>query len=71
MHELGLAVHKRIVGAWHHPTLGQVDQHREPLSIERVEEVPVVVVPVLEQNLGGVLGLPALGGDVEPGHPPR
>ena len=51
-------------------SLGQVDDERESLFIERVVEVVVVVVAVLEQHLGCVVGSPRPTALVKPAHPP-
>ena len=45
---------------WHDASLGHVDQQGEPLAVKGVVEVPVVVVPVPVEHLGGVAGGPGL-----------
>lgn len=45
---------------WHDTSLGHVDQKGEPLTVKGVVEVPVVVVPVPVEHLGGVAGGPGL-----------
>ena len=69
LHLLWLAVLKDIVTG---PvsSLGQVDDERESTLVERVVEVVVVVVTVLEQHLGRVGGYPRPAALVKPAHPP-
>ena len=39
---------------WHDASLGHVEEKRETLAVEGVVEVPVVVVPIPVEHLGGV-----------------
>ena len=50
--------------------LGKIQDQSKTLIFECVVEILIVIVPVLEEGLGGVALDPLLGGDITPGHPP-
>ena len=72
-HVLRLAVDQHIRRAGEGASLRQVEDDVEALAREGLEEVKVVVRGRvrLAQHEGGVLLLPGLRAQVEPGHPPR
>ena len=39
---------------WHDASLGHVEEKGETLAVERIVEVPVVVVSIPVEHLGGV-----------------
>ena len=50
--------------------LGKIQDQSKTLILECVVEILIVIVPVLEEGLGGVALDPLLGGDITPRHPP-
>ena len=50
--------------------LGKIQDQSKTFILECVVEILIVIVPVLEERLGGVALDPLLGGDITPGHPP-